>query len=168
MSREDTSIGSLSYAGNEERNYSKVDDPPKYRMGSPGPGRSLGALSGNRIHPDGSGEQEMTLQQMKQDGRAEGTTSTAGEHVFHVDNGIGGDAGMVEVLTLRHDEIRAFGRLVATRDGGSIPSGGGSFFYSPNGRFRTQFQDDGNVVTYDTFVQPWKAIWSTLTGWLGV
>jgi len=87
MSREDTNIGSLSYAGNEERNYSKVDDPPKYRMGSPGPGRSLGALSGNRIHPDGSGEREMTLQQMKQDGRLEGTQSTAGEHVFHVDNG---------------------------------------------------------------------------------
>jgi len=72
------------------------------------------------------------------------------------------------VLTLRHDQIQAFGTVIATRSGGLVGGrGGGSSFYSPNGRYRTQFQDDGNVATYDTSVNPWRAIWSTLTGWLG-
>jgi len=51
--------------------------------------------------------------------------------------------------------FQAFGTVIATRSGGLVGGrGGGSSFYSPNGRYRTQFQDDGNVATYDTSVKP--------------
>lgn len=35
---------------------------------------------------------------------------------------------------------------------------------SPDGRFVTQQQNDGNFVTYDTSVTPWKAVWSAWGG----
>lgn len=39
----------------------------------------------------------------------------------------------------------------------------GQTIASPNGRLRLILQNDGNLVTYDTFQTPWKPIWNTGT-----
>lgn len=39
-----------------------------------------------------------------------------------------------------------------------------SFMSSPDGRYQTHMQGDGNFVTYDTAVTPWKPLWSAWHG----
>lgn len=134
-----------SFGDNELLLKSLKDDPSKFRFDAPGPGRWLGALSFNR------NGKELGLVGMK----------------------LSEDGQRAEFVVFCYDAARPgteddkMGSPVLSVTPAAVPAGE-SAFTSPNGRFRTQYQDDGNVVTYDVSVTPWKPIWSTLTGWLGV
>jgi hypothetical protein len=39
----------------------------------------------------------------------------------------------------------------------------GAVIQSPNGRFILTFQNDGNLVVYDTSTNPWTALWNSRT-----
>jgi hypothetical protein len=161
----DTSMGTLRHDGNAMLNDSKVDDPSEYRGGAPATQRSLVKISGDVV--EGSHREEVVLIQLKQTGDRQ----RGGE--FYLGLKIPGTGTTDEAM---------FDALVATyRDGfhfnlpiyaPNLPDAGvpPSFVQSPNGRFRTYIQDDGNLVTYEV-MQPgnWlRPVWSSMTGAGGI
>jgi hypothetical protein len=161
----ETNMGSLRHEGNAMLNDSKVDDPSEYRGGAPATQRSLVKISGDVVE-DGRRE-EVVLIQLKQTGDGVPDRQRGGE--FYLGLKIPGTATTDEAM---------FDALVATyRDGFhfNLPifapnlqdkAVTTSFIQSPNGRFRTYIQDDGNLVTYEV-MQPgnWlRPIWSSASG----
>jgi hypothetical protein len=161
----ETNMGSLRHEGNAMLNDSKVDDPSEYRGGAPATQRSLVKISGDVV--EGSRREEVVLIQLKQTGDGVPDHQRGGE--FYLGLKIPGTATTDEAM---------FDALVATyRDGFhfNLPiyapnlqdkAVTTSFIQSPNGRFRTYIQDDGNLVTYEV-MQPgnWlRPIWSSETG----
>ena len=157
----ETSLGRLRHDGNAMLNDSKVDDPSEYRGGAPATQRSLVKISGDVV--EGSHREEVVLIQLKQTGDGQ----RGGE--FYLGLKIPGTGTTDEAM---------FDALVATyRDGfhfnlpiyaPNLPDTAvtPSFIQSPNGRFRTYIQDDGDLVTYEV-MQPgnWlRPVWSRMTG----
>ena len=157
----ETSMGRLRHDGNAMLNDSKVDDPSEYRGGAPATQRSLVKISGDVV--EGSHREEVVLIQLKQTGDRQ----RGGE--FYLGLKIPGTGTTDEAM---------FDALVATyRDGfhfnlpiyaPNLPDTAvtPSFVQSPNGRFRTYIQDDGNLVTYEV-MQPgnWlRPVWSSMRG----
>ena len=157
----ETSMGSLRHEGNAMLNDSKVDDPSEYRGGSAATQRSLVKISGDVV--EGPHREEVVLIQLKQTGDRQ----RGGE--FYLGLKIPGTGTTDDAM---------FDALVATyRDGfhfnlpiyaPNLPdtSVTPSFVQSPNGRFRTYIQDDGNLVTYEV-MQPGnrlRSVWSSMTG----
>ena len=157
----DTTMGRLRHDGNAMLNDSKVDDPSEYRGGAPATQRSLVKISGDVV--EGSHREEVVLIQLKQTGDRQ----RGGE--FYLGLKIPGTGTTDEAM---------FDALVATyRDGfhfnlpiyaPNLPDTAvtPSFIQSPNGRFRTYIQDDGNLVTYEV-MQPgnWlRPVWSSMRG----
>jgi hypothetical protein len=161
----ETKMGSLRHEGNAMFNDSKVDDPSEYRGGAPATQRSLVKISGDVV--EGSRREEVVLIQLKQTGDGVPDHQRGGE--FYLGLKIPGTATTDEAM---------FDALVATyRDGFhfNLPIHAPNlqdkavttpFIQSPNGRFRTYIQDDGNLVTYEV-MQPgnWlRPVWSSATG----
>ena len=157
----ETTMGRLRHDGNAMLNDSKVDDPSEYRGGAPATQRSLVKISGDVV--EGSHREEVVLIQLKQTGDGQ----RGGE--FYLGLKIPGTGTTDEAM---------FDALVATyRDGfhfnlpiyaPNLPDTAvtPSFIQSPNGRFRTYIQDDGDLVTYEV-MQPgnWlRPVWSRMTG----
>ena len=157
----ETTMGRLRHDGNAMLNDSKVDDPSEYRGGAPATQRSLVKISGDVV--EGSHREEVVLIQLKQTGDRQ----RGGE--FYLGLKIPGTGTTDEAM---------FDALVATyRDGfhfnlpiyaPNLPDTAvtPSFIQSPNGRFRTYIQDDGNLVTYEV-MQPGnrlRPVWSRMTG----
>ena len=157
----ETSMGRSRHDGNAMLNDSKVDDPSEYRGGAPATQRSLVKISGDVV--EGSHREEVVLIQLKQTGDRQ----RGGE--FYLGLKIPGTGTTDEAM---------FDALVATyRDGfhfnlpiyaPNLPDTAvtPSFIQSPNGRFRTYIQDDGDLVTYEV-MQPgnWlRPVWSRMTG----
>lgn len=108
-----TDFGYLVFEGNELLVVSTVPDPPKVRLASPS-GLSLGAVSFNRLRPDGR-QEEMILIQGKQDERTRHLPVTdprtyAAELTIHMNRGgekkPGESDTMVRILEARYDGIR--------------------------------------------------------------
>ena len=145
---DETTMGRLRHDGNAMLNDSKVDDPSEYRGGAPATQRSLVKISGDVV--EGSHREEVVLIQLKQTGDRQ----RGGE--FYLGLKIPGTGTTDEAM---------FDALVATyRDGfhfnlpiyaPNLPDTAvtPSFIQSPNGRFRTYIQDDGDLVTYEV-MQP--------------
>ena len=157
----ETTMGRLRHDGNAMLNDSKVDDPSEYRGGAPATQRSLVKISGDVV--EGPHREEVVLIQLKQTGDRQ----RGGE--FYLGLKIPGTGTTDDAM---------FDALVATyRDGfhfnlpiyaPNLPdtSVTPSFVQSPNGRFRTYIQDDGNLVTYEV-MQPGnrlRSVWSSMTG----
>ena len=157
----ETTMGRLRHDGNAMLNDSKVDDPSEYRGGAPATQRSLVKISGDVV--EGSHREEVVLIQLKQTGDRQ----RGGE--FYLGLKIPGTGTTDEAM---------FDALVATyRDGfhfnlpiyaPNLPDTAvtPSFIQSPNGRFRTYIQNDGDLVTYEV-MQPgnWlRPVWSSMTG----
>jgi len=157
----DTTMGRLRHDGNAMLNDSKVDDPSEYRGGAPATQRSLVKISGDVV--EGSHREEVVLIQLKQ------TSDRQRGGEFYLGLKIPGTGTTDEAM---------FDALVATyRDGfhfnlpiyaPNLPDTAvtPSFIQSPNGRFRTYIQNDGDLVTYEV-MQPgnWlRPVWSSMTG----
>jgi len=157
----ETTMGRLRHDGNAMLNDSKVDDPSEYRGGAPATQRSLVKISGDVV--EGSHREEVVLIQLKQ------TSDRQRGGEFYLGLKIPGTGTTDEAM---------FDALVATyRDGfhfnlpiyaPNLPDTAvtPSFIQSPNGRFRTYIQNDGDLVTYEV-MQPgnWlRPVWSSMTG----
>ena len=109
----DSPNGYVEWASNELSVLSKVEDPPKVRVGA-STGLSLGAFTASRIRPDGV-QEEMGILQFKVDERYRADPeSRVCEAVLHLRKGKSGhdDADFVEVVTFRHDGIWVFGTRI--------------------------------------------------------
>ena len=158
----DTPIGYLDFDGNELTVGSKIDDPPKIRMTNPAPGGSYGCISGNRTRADGS-QLEKVLLILKPDDASAGQQHEGGSYDFFAQlAGTEDDAGMVRVKTLTTQFEETYVPVIGTPVGGSR-------FYSPNGRYCWNYQNDGHQVQYDTHnstdESTWTAVWSN---WFGL
>ena len=140
-------------------NDSKVDDPSEYRGGAPATQRSLVKISGDVV--EGSRREEVVLIQLKQ------TADHQRGGEFYLGLKIPGTGTTDEAM---------FDALVATyRDGfhfnlpvyaPNLPDKAvtPSFIQSPNGRFRTYIQDDGNLVTYEVMPDnSLRPVWSSMS-----
>ena len=157
----ETSMGRLRHDGNAMLNDSKVDDPSEYRGGAPATQRSLVKISGDVV--EGSHREEVVLIQLKQTGDRQ----RGGE--FYLGLKIPGtgttDEAMFDALVATYKDGFHFNLPIYAPnlpDTAVTPS----FIESPNGRFRTYIQDDGDLVTYEV-MQPgnWlRPVWSSMTG----
>ncbi|MGH9257646.1 MAG: hypothetical protein ACRD3C_24065 [Vicinamibacterales bacterium] len=165
----DTSMGTLRHGGNAMLNDSKIDDPSEYRGGAPATQRSLVKISGDVV--EGSRREEVVLIQLKQTGDGVPDHQRGGE--FYLGLKIPGtgttDHAMFDALVATYRDgfrfnLPIFAPNLQQGDGSVVV--GSWFIQSPNGRFRTYLQDDGNLVTYEV-MQPgnWlRPTWSSLTG----
>jgi hypothetical protein len=156
----ETSMGTLRHDGNAMLNDSKVDDPSEYRGGAPATQRSLVKISGDVV--EGSHREEVVLIQLKQTGDRQ----RGGE--FYLGLKIPGtgtaDGAMFDALVATYRDGFRFSLPVYAPnlpDTTITPS----FVQSPNGRFRTYIQNDGNLVTYEVMPGDWlRPVWSSMTG----
>ncbi len=151
--------GYIEYGPNEVSIVSTVGDPPGLRLASPDGG--LGKISFNRLRSDGV-QEEIGILQGKMDERYRGdTASRAGELTLHLHDRYGlDDEAQRHVFTMRHDSVEF--HVPANCSGGSSAPSTPSAIESPNGAFRVQLQDDGNLVLYDMRGAP-RAIWASNT-----
>src|SRR5262245_17456496 len=157
----ETSMGSLRHEGNAMLNDSKVDDPSEYRGGAPATQRSLVKISGDVV--DGARRDEVVLIQLKQ------TADRQRGGEFYLGLKIPGsgttDDAMFDALVANYRDGFHFNLPIYApnlQDKAATPS----FIQSPNGRFRTYIQDDGNLVTYEV-MQPGdqlRPVWSSTAG----
>ena len=144
----DTSMGRLRHEGNAMLNDSKVDDPSEYRGGAPATQRSLVKISGDVV--EGSRREEVVLIQLKQ------TSDHQRGGEFYLGLKIPGtgttDDSMFDALVATYRDGFHFNLpIYAPNLPDKIVTP--SFIQSPNGRFRTYIEDDGNLVTYEV-MQP--------------
>ena len=161
----ETSMGSLRHEGNAMLNDSKVDDPSEYRGGAPATQRSLVKISGDVV--EGTHREEVVLIQLKQTGEGLPDHQRGGE--FYLGLKIPGtgttDQAMFDALVATYRDGFHFNLPIYApnlQDKVATPS----FIQSPNGRFRTYIQDDGNLVTYEV-MQPGNSlrpVWSSMGG----
>jgi hypothetical protein len=161
----ETSMGSLRHGGNAMLNDSKVDDPSEYRGGAPATQRSLLKISGDVV--EGTRREEVVLIQLKQTGAGVPDQQRGGE--FYLGLKIPGtgttDNAMFDALVATYRDGFHFNLpIYAPNLQDKVVTS--SFIQSPNGRFRTYIQDDGNLVTYEV-MQPgnWlRPVGSSVTG----
>lgn len=167
-------IGYLVFDGNELTIGSKVDDPPKLRLTCPNTehGGGGGVISFNfsrqaGVVCDGHAQNEISMIRAEQAEDVRGDVgNTKAELNFMVDDGRNnGQDSMRKPLAFTcdgytHDTLGDRPIIEPLEPVNVHPSA----MWSPRGRFVTQQQDDGNFVTYDTGVNPWKAVWSAWTG----
>jgi hypothetical protein len=161
----ETSMGRLRHEGNAMLNDSKVDDPSEYRGGAPATQRSLVKISGDVV--EGSRREEVVLIQLKQTGEGVPDHQRGGE--FYLGLKIPGtgttDKAMFDALVATYRDGFHFNLpIYAPNLQDKVVTS--SFIQSPNGRFRTYLQDDGNLVTYE--VMPpgnrLRPVWSSMSG----
>lgn len=161
----DTRMGSLRHEGNAMLNDSKVDDPSEYRGGAPATQRSLVKISGDVV--EGSRREEVVLIQLKQTGDGVPDHERGGEFYLGLKipgTGTTDDAMFDALVATYRDGFRFNLPIYAPNLHEGVAAT--SFIQSPNGRFRTYMQDDGNLVTYEV-MQPGnrlRPIWSSMTG----
>ena len=138
--------GSLdTFGDNELLLKSLKDDPAKIRFDAPGPGRWLGALSFNR----NGKEYALVGVKLSEDGqRAEFVVFCYDEaRPGSEDDKMGGP-----ILVVAPN-----GNAGAPVAASAAPSGR---FYSGNGRYCWNYQDDGAVVLYDTHNSTDESTWT--------
>jgi hypothetical protein len=174
-----TNNGFLGFEGNEESIGSKENDPCKLRLTTPvypdGGGGGVISFNASRnpgVVQDGHNQQEMGFIRVEQSESVRGQTGNLrGEMNFFLNDGSGqDDASMVRAFAIECDRItKAHPGLVQSLRNLLGVSGGFSpdHMTSPQGRFQTHQQEDGNFVTYDTSTTPWTAVWSAWTGRIG-
>jgi hypothetical protein len=108
---------------------------------------------------DGHGQTEVGMLRVEQATDVRGTLTPKGELNFMLNDGGTQDSNMQKPL--------AFTWNAVTKQIIPLGSSGGSQMWSPNRRYLTQQQDDGNLVQYDMLDpnHP-KAIWSSWTGFI--
>lgn len=131
---------------NEVHIVSTVEDPPKVRLAAAA-GRSLGAISFNRLRADGQ-QEEVVLLQGKIDERWP-VDSLVGELRLDLRRparpGESDDAQMVPIVLCRHDGVTWLVPQQAA-DSGAVTA---DAIVSATGRYRLLMQNDGNLVIYD-------------------
>lgn len=166
--------GKLSFGGNELNcdSLPSNPDPSGVRVGSSidhahgcgGGGKfSFDALP---FGPDGP-RHEMVMLHGEQDQAVRGNDGNpAGALSGHFNRGGESDADMVKGFEMTATRLWFNPDWIACLRGQLGDSGGGtgSNMRSPQGRMSMELQEDGNLVVYDTSVQPWKAVWSIWTG----
>ena len=161
----DTRMGNLRHEGNAMLNDSKVDDPSEYRGGAPPTQRSLVKISGDVV--EGPRREEVVLIQLKQTGDGVPDHQRGGEFYLGLKipgSGTTDDAMFDALVATYRDGFRFNLPIYAPNLQGAVTKTW--VLQSPNGRFRTYLQDDGNLVTYEV-MQPgnWlRPIWSSLAG----
>ena len=156
-----TSMGTLHHEGNAMLNDSKVDDPSEYRGGAPATQRSLVKISGDVV--EGSRREEVVLIQLKQ------TADHQRGGEFYLGLKIPGagttDSAMFDALVASYQDGFHFNLPIYAPNLQATPVAP-SFIQSPNGRFRTYIQDDGNLVTYEVMPpgNSLRPVWSSMTG----
>ena len=154
----DDDRGYLLVEGNEFTIGSKIDDPPKIRLTSPYAGGGYISFNSSQAGQvcDGSRQTEIGLWGVKK--ADDGSLPKAEAHFFLNDGGGTEDRNMRRAFSLMWNKLTQ-----ATFGWGS-----GSAMRSPNGRYLTQQQDDGNLVQYDMIdpAHP-RAVWSSWTGPIG-
>ena len=178
----DTGNGFLIFDGNEESVGSKENDPCKLRLTTPiypdGGGGGVVSFNASRnpgTIQDGHNQLEMGFLRVEQSESVRGQQGNLrGELNVFLNDGSGeGDAAMVRAFALECDRItKIHPNLVQSLRNvlgidGSGPAGSPDHMTSPQGRFQTHQQEDGNFVTYDTSTTPWTAVWSAWTGRIG-
>jgi hypothetical protein len=153
-------IGRLRFEGNEEMVESTIEDPPKTRWAAAS-GGALGCLSANRLRPDGKHDEKVLL--IFKDTPEGGTYDFFG--LKPGVSGGGSDADMVRLMTLSPKELELFVPL----KGATAPAPGTDpRVWHEGNRYLTIYQNDGNIVTYDTHNSPneatWTPKWSSFTG----
>ena len=148
--------GSITpYDDNEVAVESTIDDPPKLRLATLD--KLGGAVSWNRLRPDGRHVEGVLLQ-----GKESEVQTGAAEMTLHLSDGGEDDASMHAVYTLRHDQVTFHVPVVSP--GGAAQSR----FFSANGAFVWNYQDDGHQVQYATMgtsdESQWVAVWSNWHG----
>lgn len=142
--------------GNESYLGSRDDDPPGYRLIAL-LGKCLGKISFNR--GTGEGDQDTQYELGLILCNEEPIGSKRGEIRIMVADGVG-DAAMKPAIDIRPGEIE-FHMPVKGLSGGG---GRVSEMWSPDGRYVTVMQGDGNFVTYDTEGPEWTPRWSAWHG----
>lgn len=167
----DTNNGFLIFDGNEESVGSKENDPCKLRLTTPiypdGGGGGVVSFNASRnpgVVQDGHNQLEMGYIRVEQSESVRGQQGNLrGEMNFFLNDGSGeDDAAMVRAFALECDRItKIHPNLVHSLRVilGVTNGGGGSYIDSPNGQYRVQIQDDGNLVKYRT--SDWTPLWST-------
>lgn len=151
---------------NERSLVSTVDDPVKYRFGSPG--GNLGALSINVVTPSSDpGEpdhhHEVGMLLGAEDERY-GPGSGSGEwKLFAKAPGPTDDHLMVRVATIRHDGVQFHVPVNVAASGGGAARG--RIYHEGENVGVSIYQNDLNVVTYDmhgtTDESQWTPVFST-------
>jgi hypothetical protein len=149
-----TKVGVLTHGGNALLNDSKIDDPAEYRGGAPPTQRSLVKFSGDvNEGKDGKRGGEFYLGLKKP-----GTGTT--------------DDAMHDALVATYQDGFRFNLPISAPN---LQQGDGSivvghwYIQSPNGRYRTYMQDDGNLMVYKV-MEPGNWLcptWSMFTGPVG-
>jgi hypothetical protein len=155
----DNHDGAVKVSGNELLVESKRDDPAAVRVGAPDTQRGLGKISFDIL---GSSRDEVVLIQGKQteDGLR------GGEFYLGLKKpGFGTtDDAMVDALVATvaggfHFNLPIYAPNLT--EGAALPT----VIVSPNGKWRTYMQDDGNLVTYEAMPGNWFCPrWSIFTG----
>ena len=145
------------------------NDPVKVRVGSFAPTGYYGAISGDRLFGDKDrpSRHEKTLIAFKEDNEFSGEARRPMIQ-FQVQRTVDTykDADMRKALSLTGDYALFHVPVYAPNlsgGGGPAPTASDRLI-SPQGRFVTAMQEDGNLVIYDTATQPWTALWWTGTG----
>lgn len=146
MNTENLPNGSFGpFGDNEVLLKSTKDDPPKFRQDSPGPdSRGLGCFSFNR------NGKELVLVQAKIS--EDGKRGELGVWCYDADRPGSEDDKMGDPLIL----ITPQGVFTA----GSLRPPGAGRFYSANGKYCWNYQDDGAVVLYDTHNSADESTWT--------
>ena len=154
----DLPYGSVKpYDDNEVAIESTIDDPPKLRLAVVN--KIGGAVSWNRLRSDGRHVEGVLLQ-----GKESEVQAGAAEMTLHISDGGEDDASMHAVYTIRHDQVTFHVPLVSPSNEVS------SRFFSMNGQYCWNYQDDGHQVQYATYGSTdellWEAVWSSWHGLL--
>ena len=172
----ESAIGQLWWnSGNEAIMDSKIADASKFRVGAPfeldqsggGGAFSFDVIGGLPGQPAGKRVEVVLL-------TGSMNRTLGGEMGISIlKKGTGQDitdAAQIKVAEFYSDHIEFKVPITAPGFGGGGVTG--SVLMSPNGRFRTQFQDDGHIVIYDTWDSRWVtdpsavAVWSSWYGLL--
>lgn len=151
--------------GNELTVGSKIDDPPKVRVTSitTSQGMGGGVISFNRSRHAGVcyGDQqdEMSMIRVAQADDVRGDVSSVKAEIsFQLNDGSGsGDSAMQKALAFMHNALTRM-RFVF---GGSAHRDA-SRFYSGNGLYCWNYQDDGSVVLYATHLSADETTWTPM------
>lgn len=155
--------GYLLMDGNELTIGSKIDDPPKIRLTSPGTehGGAGGVVSFNLSRNtgticDGHQQTEMAMIRVEQASDVRGQASNPKAEInFLLNDGGTADSNMQKPFAFIWNAITtlklALGFGAAQQD------------FLQAGPYRFYLQGDRNLVLYDTSTTPWTAVWSSGT-----
>lgn len=151
---DDNERGQARVEGNELIVESKIPDAAAVRVGAP-------------VSPESGGGGKLSFDDVtKPDSRLEIGKISVGNGIFGPElkiallkkGGASVDGDMIDLLQAWATGIEF---LVPVKMPNPIREAVGSFLQ--NGRYQLHVQGDGNLVLYDTSVEPWKALWSSGT-----